>query len=158
MDERTCDGDTLHLSAGKLVRIAIAEAVEFHPGKPLPSRLARALFPGEEQRQFDVFENRQRMQQLKRLKNKPNLLAPQQGQAAVIQGGRRNSIQKHLARSRKIHGAGQIEQRRFSAAAAPHQRHKLAPLNVQGKTTERMHWLAIRQIVFRDVLQRKYRH
>jgi hypothetical protein len=80
------------------------------------------------------------------------------GQAAVFQGGRRNSFQKHLAGRRKIHGSGKIEQRGFSAAAAPHQGHKLSALNVQGKTTERMHWLAIRQIIFRDVLQRKYGH
>src|SRR5882762_4952320 len=98
MDERACNGDTLHLAAGKLVRIAIAEAVELHPGKPLTGRFARVEFSGEEQRQFDVLKNRQRMQQLKRLKNKPNLLAPQLGQTAVFQGGRRNSVQKHLAR------------------------------------------------------------
>src|SRR5258708_6327539 len=158
MDERACNGNALHLPAGKLVRIALAEALEFHPGKPLPGRFARVEFPGEEQRQFDVFKNRQRVQQLKRLKNEANPVAPQLGQATISQGRRRNSIQKYLARRRKIHGTGQIEQRRFSAAAPPHQSYKLAALNVQGKTAERMHGLPIRQIVFRDILQRKYRH
>jgi len=63
MDERACNGDTLHLSAGKLVRIAIAEAVEFHPGKP--SRAAPAgCVSRRGARQFDVFEDRQRVQQL----------------------------------------------------------------------------------------------
>src|SRR5712664_3942641 len=106
MNERARNGDTLHLAAGKLVRIAIAEALEFHPGKPLTGWLSWVVFPGEEQRQFDVFENRQRVQQLKRLKNKTNALAPHLGQAAVFQGRRRYSVQKHLARRRKIHGAG----------------------------------------------------
>ena len=158
MDERACNGDTLHLATGELVGMTIAEALEFHPGKPFPGRFARVVFSGEEQWQFDVFKNRQRVQQLKRLKNEANSLAPQLGQAVVFQGRRRDSVQKHLTRRRKIHGSGKIEQRGLSAAAAPYQRHKLAALYVQRKTFERMHWLAIRQIIFRNVFERKYGH
>src|SRR5216683_5034157 len=118
MDERARNGDALHLAAGELVRKAIAETFEFDPGQPLPGGFARVTLSGEEQRQFDVFENSQSVQQLKRLKNEADALAPQLSEAAVIQGGGRNSIQKNLARRRKIHGPGKIEQRGFSAAAA----------------------------------------
>ena len=88
MDERACHGDTLHLATGELVGMTIAEALEFHPGKPFPGRFARVVFPGEEQWQFDVFKNRQRVQQLKRLKNEANPFAPQLGQAVVFEGRR----------------------------------------------------------------------
>ena len=158
MDKRTRDGHALHLTARKLVRIAIAEAFKLHPRQPFPDRFPRVAFPGEEQWQFYVFEHCQRVQQLKRLKNEANLLAPKLRQTAVFQRRGRNSVHHHLTGRRKIHGSGKIEQCRLSAATAPHQRHKFAALNVQRKTTECMHWLAIRQIVFRDILQRKYRH
>ena len=62
MDKRTRDGHALHLTARKLVRIAIAEAFKLHPRQPFPDRFPRVAFPGEEQRQFDIFENRQGMQ------------------------------------------------------------------------------------------------
>src|SRR6266446_10831215 len=147
MDERACNRDTLHLPAGKLVRIAIAETVEFHPGKPFPCRLARIWLPGEEQRQLDILEYRKRVQQLKRLKNEANSLATQSRQAAVLQRQRRNSVQKHVARRRKIHCACQIEQRGFPTAAASYQSHKFASLNTEGNTVECMHALAVRQII-----------
>ena len=43
MDERACNGDTLHLATGELVGMTIAEALEFHPGKPFPGRFARVV-------------------------------------------------------------------------------------------------------------------
>ncbi len=85
MDERARNGDTLHLAAGELMRISVTEALKFHPGKPLPGRFAWVVFPGEKQRELDVFEDRQCVQQLKRLKNEADPLAPQLGQAAVFQ-------------------------------------------------------------------------
>ncbi len=68
MDERPRNGDTLHLAARELVRITLAEAVELDPREALPGHLAQLRFSCEQQRQFHVFENRQRVQQLKRLK------------------------------------------------------------------------------------------
>src|SRR2546422_4038928 len=106
MDERACNGDALHLAAGELVRKAIAEAFEFDQGQPISGGFAWVVLSGEEQRQFDVFENRQRVKQLKRLKNETDALAPQLSEATVIQGRGRDSIQKDLARRRKTHGPG----------------------------------------------------
>src|SRR5947208_1236136 len=142
------NSNALHLPARKLVGIAMTEAFEFHPSKPFSCRFARTGLPCKEQRQLDVFKYRQRVQQLKRLKNEANSLAAQLRQAAVFQRRRRNSVQKHVAGSGKIHRACQIKQRGFSATAASHHRHKFASLNVQGNTAERMHALAVRQIVF----------
>src|SRR5260370_41774829 len=106
MDERGRNGDALHLAAGELVRKAIAEAFEFDPGQPPPGGFAWVVLSGEEQRQFDIFENSQSVQQLKRLKNEADALAPQLSEGTVTQGGGRNSIQQDLARRRKIHGPG----------------------------------------------------
>ena len=130
MDKRPRNGHTLHLPAGKLVRIAVAESFQLHPAKPFAGHFACAVFPREEQRQLNVFENRQRVQQLKRLKNEANLLAPKLRKTAVFQRRGRNSVQQYAAGCWKIHGPGKIEKCRFSAATAPHQRHKLAALNV----------------------------
>src|SRR2546427_10694821 len=106
MDERACNGDALHLAAGELVRKPIAGALGFDPGQPTWGGFAWVVLSGEEQRQFDVFENRQRVKQLKRLKNETDALAPQLSQATVIQGRGRNSVQKDPTRRRKIHGPG----------------------------------------------------
>src|SRR5882757_1216386 len=106
MDERARNGDALHLAAGELVWKAIAEAIEFNPFKAFAGGFASSPFSCEEQRQFHVFENRQRVQQLKRLKNETDALAPQLSETAIIQGRGRNSVQKDFAGCRKIHGPG----------------------------------------------------
>ena len=111
MDERARNGDALHLAAGELVWKAIADAFEFDPFKAFAGGFANSRFSSEEQRQFDVFENRQGVKQLKRLKNEADALAPQMSESVVIQGRGRNSVQKDFARSREIHGPGEIEQR-----------------------------------------------
>src|SRR5229473_904633 len=144
MDERARNSNALHLAAGELVWKAIADAFEFNPFKAFAGGFASSRFSSEEQREFDIFENRQRMQQLKRLKNETDALAPQLSETAIIQGRGRNSVQKDFARSRKIHGPGEIEQRRFSAATAPYQGHKFAALHAQRNAAQRVHWLAIR--------------
>ena len=104
MDERSRNRDALHLATRELVRKALAEAIEFDPLKAFAGGFASARFSCEEQRQFDIFENRQRVKQLKRLKNKADALAPQMSESAVIQGRGRNSVQKDFAGSREIHG------------------------------------------------------
>src|SRR5438132_10404269 len=101
MDERARDGDTLHLTSGELMRKAIAETFEFDPFKAFVGGFASSCFSREEQWQFDVFENRQCVKQLKRLKNEADALAPQLSEAAVIQRRGRNSVQKDLARRRE---------------------------------------------------------
>src|SRR5712672_2058786 len=56
MDERTRYGHALHLAAGKLMRIALAKPLEFHPGQPLPRTFAWVGFSSEEQWKFHIFE------------------------------------------------------------------------------------------------------
>src|SRR5580658_10634443 len=56
LDQRTGDAYALHLSAGELVRIAIAESVEFDPGEALAGGGASMGLPREKQRQFDIFK------------------------------------------------------------------------------------------------------
>ncbi len=84
MDQCTCNGHALHLAAGKLVRKAIAQAVEFDPREAFAGGFASIRFSSEEQRQFDVLKNCQCVKKLKRLKNETDLLPPQLRQTAVV--------------------------------------------------------------------------
>jgi hypothetical protein len=63
-----------------------------------------------------------------------------------------------LAGGRKVHGPCEVQQRGFSAAAPSYKRDELASLDVKGNTIERMYGLTIRQIIFRDILERENRH
>src|SRR5260370_37975152 len=100
MDERSRKRDALHLATRELVRKALAEAIEFDTLKAFAGGFASARFSCEEQRQFDVFENRQRVNQLQRLKNKADAPAPQLSEAAVTQGRGVNSVLKDFSGSR----------------------------------------------------------
>src|SRR5712692_11507634 len=139
MNERARNGDALHLAAGKLMRKTIAEAIEFDPAEAFAGCFASARLSGKKERQFHVFEHGESVKQLEGLKNEADFFAAQLGKTGILQRGCGNSVQKNLAGSRKIHGAGKIQKGGLAAPAAPHQRHKLAPLDVQGYTFERTH-------------------
>ena len=63
-----------------------------------------------------------------------------------------------MACGRKIHGPGKMEQGGFPAAAAADQGDKFPALDAERKTADGVNRLAIRQVVFRNVLQREYGH
>jgi len=97
MDECARNRDALHLATRELVRKALPQAFEFDPFKGVRGRLRERRFSSEEQRQFDVFENRQGVKQLKRLKNEADApRAAAEWRPAVIQGTRSKSVQRTL--------------------------------------------------------------
>src|SRR5216684_673657 len=85
VDQRAGNSDALHLSAGKLVGEAVTESIELDPTEPFAGGFARVGFPSEKQRQFDVFENGQRVEQLEGLKNESDFFAAQMRQSGILQ-------------------------------------------------------------------------
>ena len=67
LNERAGDAHALHLSAGELVRIAIAQSIEFNPGEFVAGSSTCIRLSGEQQWQLDIFKNGERVQQLERL-------------------------------------------------------------------------------------------
>ena len=55
---------------------------------------------------------------MEELKNEPDFVAAELGEAGVAQGGSEFAGETHLSCSREIHGAAEIEQRGFAASAA----------------------------------------
>ncbi len=153
MDQRARDSHPLHLSARELMRVAVTETLQLDPCEPFACGRARIGFARKQQRQLYVLENGQRIQQLKRLKDEADLCASKLRQFGVLQGRSWHAVEQHLAGSRKVHRARQIQQRRFTATASSHQRHKFAARYFQRKPIERPHALAVRQIVLGNVLE-----
>src|SRR6266478_1341573 len=158
MDQRASYGHALHLPAGKLMRVAISEVVEMNPVQPFLSLGTCVRLAREKQGQLNVFEDRQRVQKLERLENEPDLVAPKACEPRVIQRGCYHAIEKHASGSGEIHRAGKIQQRRFSATAAPHESYKLTGRHIQCDTVKSAYALAIGQIVLTYILQRDDGH
>src|SRR5580704_8647497 len=76
LDERSGDAHALHLAAGELVRVAIAQPIELDPRQFIAGSGACIWFPGEPQRQLDIFKNGKRVEQLERLENESDFFAP----------------------------------------------------------------------------------
>src|SRR5271157_4302485 len=125
MHHGTRDGDTLHLSAGELMRQARAEITEFHQLELCLYAFAGGGFARQEQWQFDILQRRQRVQQLKALEDEANLFATKTRQSIVIQIAGGHAVEQDSTRRGEVHGAGKIEQRGLAASAAPDQSDKL---------------------------------
>src|SRR5712691_5552843 len=130
--------------------IPLAKAVKFNPFKPLACPFARVWLTGEKQRKLHVFENRQRVQELERLKNETDFFAAEARQSGIVERGGHNALEKQLAGSGEIHGAGEIEQRRFSATAASLEGYELTARNIQRDAVKRAHTLSIGEVVLTD--------
>ena len=87
---------------------------------------------GNSQRQLHVLIRRQHRQQGKRLKHKPNLVAPQLGQGAIGELVRVLALDRGRATGRPVEATEQIEERRLPRPGAPPQGDELAGHNVEG--------------------------
>ena len=124
--QRAGDGHALHLAAGELVRKTVAEAVEFDPAQTFAGGGAGMADASEEQRQFDIFEDGEGVQELEGLEDEADFFAAQDCEAGVVEAGGGRAINQDGAGGGKIHGAGEIEQSGFAAAAASDEGEELA--------------------------------
>src|SRR3954469_13750558 len=98
------------------------------------------------------------MQQLKRLKNKSNLVSPQLSLLSIIERRRRCTVDEHNAVAGKIHRSSKMQEGRFAATAAAHQADERSPFGIQGKLPQRMNGLSVRLVALADILKREDRH
>jgi hypothetical protein len=120
------DGDTLHLSTGELVRKAVAEAVEFDPAQTLVGDGAGSEDASEQKRKLDIFVDSEGVEELKGLKDKADFVAAQNREGSVVEAGSWRAINEDGAAGGKVHGAGEIEEGGFAAAAASHECEEIA--------------------------------
>ena len=114
LHQRPGDSDPLHLPAGELV--GQAPVLSSRPTQRRRSRavLARILRAGQQQRQFHVFERRERGQQLEELKNEANFVPAQS------RSDRRRRDRQYPARQRTSPVVGKsIAPQRFSRVVLP---------------------------------------
>ncbi len=97
------------------MRIAFAETFHFDPGETFASCGTRIGFPGEKQRQLDIFEPSERVQQLEGLKDGADFFPAKLRQSCVFQRGSRNSLRSTLPDVGKS-----IAPARFSSVDFPH--------------------------------------
>ena len=115
---------------------------------------SRLGLPGQHQRQLDVLNHGKRRQQLKDSEKRTRLFRAAAASSAASRKRRSvHAVQPYRARRREIHRAGQIQQRRFSASAAPHQRDELACAKFEVHIVKRGNGTALRYVVLADVLQ-----
>jgi hypothetical protein len=153
MYQSTSDRDALHLSSRKLMRIAVAEAVEFDPAQTLVGGGARIGDPGEQEGQFDIFVDREGVKELEGLKDEADFVAAENCQSSIVEAGCGRAIDEDGATIGKIHGAGKIEQGGFAAAAASDECEKFTGRDVEGNVIEGANGLAVGGVVFGDILQ-----
>ena len=83
MHERTRDGDALHLPSRKLVREAVTKFVKFYPMQSFAHSFTGIAISREQERQLNVFYDRQCVQQLKGLKNESHFSSAKLSQFRV---------------------------------------------------------------------------
>src|SRR5262245_31562915 len=137
--QRARDRDALPLTARQFFRQMRETIAELHE-RP---QLARALVDlaarpsAQVKRQADVFQARQRRQQVEELENKTDLVAPHLRQLVVVQAGERLAIDQHIAGGGTVEAAHQVEECRFTGSGLTDDRDHLAARNRQRDVVER---------------------
>ena len=134
-----CAGDrrALHFAPAQLVGIVV-----FAPGKvdEIKSfRHARACLAlaAQQERQFDVLGDSHGRQQIEKLKNDPEVVAPVTGEFRVPGGVEGNVTYPDFPGVRRVESAEQIEERALAAAAGTGDRGELTEGNLQADVVER---------------------
>ena len=131
MHQSASDGNALHLAAGELVRITIAEAIELDPAQTFAGGGAGMGNASEQKRQLDIFVDSEGVEELEGLKNETNFITAQDCEGSVVEAGSWHAINEDGAAGGKIHGAGEIEERGFAASAASNEGEELAGGDVE---------------------------
>ena len=121
-DDGTCDGDALALPAGKLRR-EMAHTVR--QADLLQDRLRHAstlLGAGlaVKERQLDIVQDVQRVNQVERLENEAQTMVAEVGQLAIGHARRRRAGNLNGARRGRVKQPDEVQQRGFAAARGAH--------------------------------------
>ena len=80
----------------------------------------------EQKRKFDIFVDGEGMEELEGLEDEADFVAAQDCEDGVVEAGCWRAINEDGAAGGKIHGAGEIEESGFAAAAASDEGEELA--------------------------------
>jgi hypothetical protein len=116
--QRARDRHALPLTAGQFFRQMHETIAELHERQQLPRALVdlAARPPAQVKREADVFQARQRRQQVEELENEPDLVASHLRQLVVVQAGQRLAVDQHIAGGGAVEAAHQVEECRFAGA------------------------------------------
>src|SRR5215470_16179711 len=137
--QRARDRDALPLTAGQFFRQMRKPIAELHQRQ----QLARARVdlaarpPAQVKRQADVFQARQRRQQVEELENETDLVASHLRQLVVMQAGERLAVDQHIAGGGTVEATHQVEECRFAGSRLTDDRYHLAARDRQRDLVER---------------------
>ena len=86
-----------------------------------------------------VFETRQGGQQIEKLKNEPDFVAPHAGQVVIGKSAQPAAVNLDLARAGRVQPADQIQQRGFAGAGRPDDGHHLTARDGEIHVFQRRH-------------------
>ena len=126
--QRAGNRDALTFAARELVGKMVHARLELNERE----QLAGALFDflarpsAQVQREADVFERRQRRQQVEELEDESDLVAAHPRQVVVGEAGERLAVDAHTAGGRTVESADEIEERRLARSGGSDDRDHLA--------------------------------
>src|SRR5215204_97685 len=126
-DERSGDRDALLLSAGELRGAMRPPAAQPDRVQQALEQLLVGMSARDSHRQGDVLLGGQDGHQVEELEDEAQLVAPQLGQAAVVQPGDLLAVDPHLAAGRMVEPGEHMHQRRLPGAGWTDDRRQLAP-------------------------------
>ena len=121
-DQRPGQRHALLLAAGELIRFVpppLRQPDQRQEGID-PFLVEVDLLPVDQQRQGDVFLGGQRRQEVEKLEDETDVVAPDECCLPVVQDREAFARQGDLAGGGAIQPAEEVEQRRFAAARRPH--------------------------------------
>jgi hypothetical protein len=153
LDDGAGDGYTLHLAAGDLMRVDSGFIGEADPLEALHRDVRCVGRAGKQQGQLNIFENGEVGEELEKLKNEADRFAAKCGQVGFAEARGGASIDEDLAGGGEVHGAGQVEERAFAAAATAQESGDRAGLGSERDIIESLECVTVVRIFFRDVTE-----
>ena len=150
--ERPRNGDALLLSAGKLGRAvlhAVAQAEQVEQFFRAPLRVAHG-FACELHRQQDVFQRRQRRDQVEELEDEADLLVANFGELVFAHARDVDAVDLDFAMRRAVQPADQTEQGAFAAAGRSDDADDFPRVNVHIHSAQRVDDCFAERQVFRQ--------
>ena len=155
MNQRSRHGGALHFAAAHLVREGVGARGESDEFEHLGRAGAGVLGPvaAQEEGKLDVLDRGHGQQQIEKLEDDAEALAPVCGEGAFVHVVQSESVDRDLARCWLVESAEQIEQRAFAATAGTGHRAECAGRDFQRDIPQGVHFAAGRGINAGDMTQ-----
>ena len=133
-NDSTCDGHTLLLSSGKLLREMARAVADVHPFQDIVHHLLTlaGFYFQVGKREFHVFEHVQFVDQVETLEHETDVAFADLRTLLLLEMPDFLACQVIIARSRIVQQPQDIQQCRFATSGRSHDSHKLAIFHFQG--------------------------